>query len=120
MEKYFKFLCISHEDFDPYLSFAVDFNEDMSLVFIFDASHLSNEECNYVGRIVIDKTNTSLLALNSHIAIPELSDFFYNKFKVEDCCIDPDSVLKVCDDVAEYLYKHHIKFEYVTEPKIRK
>ncbi len=104
MEKYFKFLCISHEDFDPYLSFAVDFNE----------------ECNYVGRIVIDKTNTSLLALNSHIAIPELSDFFYNKFKVEDCCIDPDSVLKVCDDVAEYLYKHHIKFEYVTEPKIRK
>ncbi len=117
MEENFRFLCVSHEDFDPYLSLAVDFGEDMSLVFIFDASHCTSEKCNYIGRLALDKTNTSLLALINHISVPELIDFLYNKFKIEGYCIEPKVVLDLFDDIVEYLDKLKIKSEYKIEYK---
>lgn len=115
MEKYFKTLCCSHEDFNPYVSLAMNLNEDMELVFILDVSHPSKEELNYIVRINLNKFNTSLLALMNHLSVPELPDFFYKNFKVEGFCIEPSEAIDAYEKILDYLKKHHIQYKFVKE-----
>ena len=104
-------LMVSHEDFDPYASLLVEFDDEMNLNIILDWEFSDEPSMNYRRIACVDKENAFYLAKKKKIHLVELPEHFYKKFRDDSFCATAREVEDLFAEVVDYLLDNKVGYK---------